>query len=117
MENFTRLEQHFLLEVQRQLGDSDSLALVADVGPRRAPELLLTARLGEDSQPVRIQVHGVRPVRYHVFTANTTLGHKIKSFLSRVLGPRNLVKARIDEQMRLTYHVQYPESVTRTLGG
>ncbi len=117
MDSFTRLEQHFLLEIQRRLADSESLALVADVGPRRSPELLLTARMGELSQPVRIQVHGVRPVRYHVFTANTNLGHKIKSFLSRVLGPGNLVKARIDEQMRLTYHVDYPENVTKTLGG
>lgn len=106
-----------MLEIQRELGRAESLALVADMGPRSSPELLLTAKLGDDSQAVRIQVHGVRPVRYHVFTANTSLGHKIKSFLSRVLGPGNLVKAILEEQMRLTYHVRYPEAVTKRLGG
>lgn len=121
LSQFTRLEQHFLHLVGERLHAEGEarLALRVLFRSQTSPEIELLASLGCHSQRVSVQVHGVRPVRYHIRTANTPLGRKLRRCLSQALGEENLhlaASAQSGPEISLLYHVHYPEDVLRQLG-
>lgn len=122
---FTRLEEHFFGTLQKLLCTLQERApeyaarVIAQRRRPNSPYLELLASLGGESQTVLLQVHGVRPVRYHIQTPNTTLGRKLRRYFSLALGEENLnlrASQQTGEQLSLLYHVHYPEEVLKRLG-
>lgn len=122
---FTKLEEHFFGILQNLLGTLQERApeyaarVIAQRRQPNSPYLELLASLGGESQTVMLQVHGLRPVRYHIQTRNTPLGRKLRRYFSLALGEENLnlrASQRTDEQITLLYHVHYPEQVAKRLG-
>ena len=122
---FTRLEQHFFATLQTMLcalqerAPEYAVRVIAQRRRPNSPYLELLASLNGESQAVMLQVHGLRPVRYHIQTPNTTLGRKLRRYFSLALGEENLnlrASQQTEEQLSLLYHVHYPEEVLRRLG-
>lgn len=113
---FTRLERHFLEQIAASL-EKAPFKLVANLRQKRRPDFSLVARRGSQAQTVTVQVHGVRPVRYHLVTENTDLGRKLKVFFSELLGAANLLTQDLDDEISLVYHVHYPDELVKKLGG
>jgi len=122
---FTRLEEHFFGTLQKMLCTLQERApeyaarVIAQRRRPNSPYLELLASLGGESQTVVLQVHGLRPVRYHIQTPNTPLGRKLRRYFSLALGEENLnlrASQQTGEQLSLLYHVHYPEEVLKRLG-
>jgi hypothetical protein len=122
--NFTRLEEHFLKILKRMLyllfqSEGEALRIIVFARRRNSPRLEMAASLGRAQQKVTLQIYGLKPVRYHVQTANTPLGRKLRRYFSMALGEENLNLAasnQTGETLTLVYHVYYPEEVLRQLG-
>lgn len=118
---FSRVEQHFLKKLQSAIkADSTcDLNFVIVLRRKATPVLELVARQGHQTQPVQVQVHGLRPVRYHLRTLNTPLGRRLRRLFSLALGEDNLDVASSLEDAQLTwvFRVHYPEEVVRRLSG
>lgn len=122
--HFSRLEEHFLKVLRRMVcvvnsSEGESLRLVVLFRRRNSPYIEMTASLNQMQQPLTLQVHGIKPVRYHVQTANTLLGRKLRRYFSQALGEENLhlgASNQTGDTLSLVYHVYYSEDVLRQLG-
>ncbi|MGE0491202.1 MAG: hypothetical protein AB7S38_18485 [Vulcanimicrobiota bacterium] len=118
---FSRVEQHFLKKLQGVIKGEPPCEVNFVIALRRkaTPVLELMARQGQQIQPVQVQVHGLRPVRYHLRTLNTPLGRRLRKLFSMALGEENLDVASSLEDAQLTwvFRVHYPEEVVRRLSG
>jgi hypothetical protein len=54
-------------------------------------QIQMYATIGRFQQEVTLHIHGLKPVRYHVQTANTVLGRKLRRYFSLILEEQNLV--------------------------
>ena len=122
---FTKLEEHFFGTLQNLLGTLQERApeyaarVIAQRRCPNSPYLELLASLDGESQTVTLQVHGLRPVRYHIQTPNTPLGRKLRRYFSLALGEENLnlrASQPTGDQLNLLYHVHYPDDVVKRLG-
>lgn len=69
-------------------------------------------------QTALCQVHGLRPVRYHLQTGNTPVGKALSKLFAIALGDENLnldTSVRTGPQLSLVYQVQYPDDVVKKL--
>jgi hypothetical protein len=122
--HFTRLEEHFLKVLKRILyvvnsSEGDNLRITVLFRRRNSPYIEMSASLNHMVQPITLQVHGIKPVRYHVQTSNTVLGRKLRRYFSQALGEENLHLGASNQTgplLSLVYHVYYSEDVLRQLG-
>lgn len=122
--NFTRLEEHFLKILKRMLylvysQEGEQLRILICARRRSTPRIEMYASVGRYQQLVTLQVYGLKPVRYHIQTDNTSLGRKLRNYFSMALGEENLNLAASNQTgptLSLVYHVYYPEEVLRQLG-
>ena len=120
---FTRVEEHFLMVLQRLLGflkarQSEAPRFLVCTRRRSSPQIEMSVSIGRSQQPVTLQIHGLKPVRYHFHTENTALGRKLRRYFSMVLGEANLVaqdSTQSGPNLSLVYHVHYPDEVVRHL--
>lgn len=121
---FTRVELHVLGLLQRlsdflQTREAEPPRFLVCARPRSNTRILLIASLGRSQQEVVLHAQGLRPVRYHVQTANTALGRRLRRYFHLVLGEPNLLpqaSTQTGAKLSLVYHVRYPEEILRQLG-
>lgn len=122
--HFTRLEEHFLEILKRMLyhlcsEDGEQLRLLVCARRRSSPRVEMYASVGRSQQLVTLQVHGLKPVRYHIQTDNTALGRRLRNYFSLALDEGNLnlsASSLTGRTLNLVYHVYYPEEILRRLG-
>ncbi len=118
---FSRLEQHFLRRLELVLHEAEGetrpeLMIIFRQVP--TPVLEVLARDPNGLQPVQIQIHGLKPVRYHIRTAQTDLGRRLRVLFSRALGKVNLQLTEDPPgEIHLLYHVHYSPDVLKRLSG
>lgn len=112
-----KLLKRMLLLVSSSEGDR--LRVIVLFRRRSSPHIEMSASINGVTQRVSLQVHGIKPVRYHIQTANTAVGRKLRRYFSLALGEENLNLSASNQTggtLSLVYHVYYPEEVLRQLG-
>ncbi len=120
---FTRAEEHFLRILHRLVEflntrEVEPPRFVVCARRRFDSQIQMYATIGRLQQEVTLHIHGLKPVRYHVQTANTVLGCKLRRYFSLILEEQNLVpraSTLTGHTLSLVYHVQYPADVLRYL--
>jgi len=120
---FTRAEEHFLKILHRLVEflnarEPQPPRFVVCARRRSTSQIQLYATIGQLQQEVTLHIHGISPVRYHVQTANTALGRRLRRYFSMILEEQNLLpraSTLTGQTLNLVYHVQYPEDVLRYL--
>lgn len=120
---FTRAEEHFLKILHRLVEflnarEAQPPRFVVCARQRSNSRIQMYATIGRLQQEVTLHIHGLKPVRYHVQTANTALGRRLRRYFSMILEEQNLVpraSTLTGHTLSLVYHVEYPADVMRYL--
>lgn len=117
---FTKLEWHLFASLSEAINvfPYGRIRVRASRSRQQTANIELHVSFKDQWQSATCRVHGLRPVRYHLKTANTPLGKTLCKLFGLALGEENLnldVCHRNGPNLSLVFQVHYPDDIVKKL--